>query len=296
MPSDEVLVYIIKHRREEFELQMINDYRPQRCPYCKELTIWQYGKTKSGLQRYRCGSCRRTFTPLTGTPFESHKDLLVDWLTYSVNVGCCLLDAEECMKLYRQAPTWWSLLFRVVRTYRKHTIFHEQLAFRKTEYSWETKSTSSVEKAEREWHHAYIEFGIGRTMEGIGLVFHYDGVEAPKPESIFTAFKDNIKEKTVFLCREEDIGLYRMLIKDLNLDGRMYRESNPSHDTNNTCDVVLQRMQDLLHEFLDCHRNWFSQNVQGFLDMFSFFVLHANDEKLSQFQILRDTVLDLEND
>ena len=297
MSSDEALAYIIKNRREEFEIQMLNGYRPKRCPHCKESTIWQYGKTKSGLQRYRCGSCQKTFTPLTGTPFEGHRDLLVDWLTYSVNVGCCgLMDDAECLKLYKQSPAWWTLLLRVVGAYRMNTIFLEQLAFRKIEYSWETQSTSSAGKEGRERHHAHIELGIGRTARGTSLVLHFDGAEAPKPESILAAFKDNIKEKTVFLCREEDVSLYRMLIKALNLDGRIYRESNPSHKAGiNTFDVILQDMQGILFEFLDCHRKWFFQNVQGVLDMFSFFVLHSNTEKLSQFKILRDIVLDLDD-
>ena len=297
MSSDEALAYIIKNKREEFEIQMLNGYRPKRCPYCKEPTIWQYGKTKSGLQRYRCGSCQKTFTPLTGTPFDSHRDLLVDWLTYSVNVGCCgLMDDAECLKLYQQSPAWWTLLLRAVRAYRMNTVFLEQLAFRKIEYSWETQSTSSMGKESRERHHAHIELGIGRTARGTSLVLHFDGAEAPKPESILAAFKDNIKEKTVFLCREEDIGLYRMLIKDLNLDGRIYRESNSSQNTNNnTYEGILQDMQGILFEFLDCHQKWFFQNVQGFLDMFSFFVLHSNTEKLSQFKILRDIVLDLDD-
>ena len=297
MSSDEALAYLIKNRREEFEIQILNGYRPKRCPYCKTPALWQYGKTKSGLQRYRCGSCHRTFTPLTGTPFESHRDLLVDWLTYSVNVGCCgLMNDAECLKLYKQSPAWWTLLLRAVGAYRMNTVFLEQLAFRKIEYSWQTQSTSSDGKDGREWHHAHIEMGIGRTAGGVGLVLHYDGAEVPKPESILAAFKDNIKEKTVLLCREEDVSLYRMLIKALNLDGRIYRESNPSHKADiNTCDVILQDMQGILFEFLDCHRKWFFQNVQGVLDMFSFFVLHSNTEKLSQFKILRDIVLDLDD-
>ncbi len=76
----------------------------------------------------------------------------------------------------------------------------------------------------------------------------------------------------------------------------MYRKSDPSQNTNNiTYEGILQDMQEILCEFLDCHQKWFSQNVQGFLDMFGFFVLHSNSEKLSQFKILRDIVLGLDD-
>ena len=51
------------------------------CPNCSSETVYKWGKV-SGLQRYRCKECKRTFNALTGTPMARlrKKEL---WLEYS---------------------------------------------------------------------------------------------------------------------------------------------------------------------------------------------------------------------
>lgn len=50
------------------------------CPHCAGIRLSRYGSA-SGLQRYRCQSCRKTFNALTGTPLARlrHKS---KWLGY----------------------------------------------------------------------------------------------------------------------------------------------------------------------------------------------------------------------
>jgi transposase-like protein len=50
------------------------------CPHCADTRLSRYGSA-SGLQRYRCQSCRKTFNALTGTPLARlrHKP---KWLVY----------------------------------------------------------------------------------------------------------------------------------------------------------------------------------------------------------------------
>ena len=36
------------------------------CPHCASVNVQRWG-TAGGLPRYRCGACKRTFNPLTGT-------------------------------------------------------------------------------------------------------------------------------------------------------------------------------------------------------------------------------------
>jgi transposase-like protein len=36
------------------------------CPHCASINVQRWGKAR-GLPRYRCGDCKRTFNPLTGT-------------------------------------------------------------------------------------------------------------------------------------------------------------------------------------------------------------------------------------
>jgi len=54
------------------------------CPHCESPTVVRFGHVR-GQQRYRCKACSRTFTPLTGTPFQYLHD------------KAKLLDHAECM-------------------------------------------------------------------------------------------------------------------------------------------------------------------------------------------------------
>jgi len=52
-----------------------------KCPHCKGKRIVRFGKA-SGLQRYRCKQCFRTFNTLTGTPL-SHLRYKERWKNFS---------------------------------------------------------------------------------------------------------------------------------------------------------------------------------------------------------------------
>jgi transposase-like protein len=58
------------------------------CPRCQGKQLYRHG-TKSGLQRFRCRACGRSFNSLTGTPLARlrHKD---KWLDFSD----CMLDSR----------------------------------------------------------------------------------------------------------------------------------------------------------------------------------------------------------
>ena len=62
------------------------------CPRCRSTQLYRHG-TKSGLQRFRCRSCGRTFNSLTGTPLARlrHKD---KWRDYCQ----CMLDSRTVRK------------------------------------------------------------------------------------------------------------------------------------------------------------------------------------------------------
>ena len=67
----------------ESAVALIENSRPAKsnCPHCQTAGARPYGSA-SGLQRYRCVSCKRTFNALTGTPLARlrHKG---KWLEYS---------------------------------------------------------------------------------------------------------------------------------------------------------------------------------------------------------------------
>lgn len=65
----------IKHLKEQIIAQcnashsalILSEQAPKSCPHCKSPSFNKIGH-RSGLQRYRCKSCSKTFNPLTNTP------------------------------------------------------------------------------------------------------------------------------------------------------------------------------------------------------------------------------------
>ena len=62
------------------------------CPFCQSTAIIRWGKSHE-LQRYRCKTCRKTFTALTGSPL-SKLHYKCQWLRFSQ----CLLDSQSVRK------------------------------------------------------------------------------------------------------------------------------------------------------------------------------------------------------
>lgn len=65
----------IKHLKEELAAQcatnrtvlILSEQTPKTCPHCKSPSFNKIGQ-RSGMQRYKCKACSKTFNPLTKTP------------------------------------------------------------------------------------------------------------------------------------------------------------------------------------------------------------------------------------
>ena len=77
-------LYADKHKAisETEEAGLLNSYEPQKCPYCGHEEYMGYGRTRNGVKRYCCKSCRRTFTIITGTIFQDHKIPISEWIDF----------------------------------------------------------------------------------------------------------------------------------------------------------------------------------------------------------------------
>ena len=95
-PLDNLLVATMeewddaKHRRiSDEEVTMINSIHVGSCPHagCGSAHIKKDGKQpRTGVQRYRCLWCGRTFTPLTGTLFDSNKIPISERLEFLIHL------------------------------------------------------------------------------------------------------------------------------------------------------------------------------------------------------------------
>lgn len=80
--------------------------RKLKCPHCKGKRIVRFGKA-SGLQRYRCKQCFRTFNTLTGTPL-SHLRYKERWENFSKS----LIEGQSVRKSASECAVHRNTTFR----------------------------------------------------------------------------------------------------------------------------------------------------------------------------------------
>jgi hypothetical protein len=69
-----------KSLAEMNDVDLFDSYYPESCPYCQSEEFVRDGFYKTGLQRYTCRHCRKTFCITTGTVFEDHKISVGEWI------------------------------------------------------------------------------------------------------------------------------------------------------------------------------------------------------------------------
>jgi transposase-like protein len=91
------------------------------CPKCGHNHIARWGSA-SGLQRYRCSSCRATFNALTGTPLARlrHKE---KWLEYSQQLaeGQSIRRSAKACEVHRNTTFRWRHRFLALPKEQKAT-------------------------------------------------------------------------------------------------------------------------------------------------------------------------------
>jgi transposase-like protein len=82
--------------------------RSARCPHCGGEGFQRWGTTAAGEQRYRCKSCTKSFTGLTGTPLNRvrHKGLLLQYAA-CMKDGLSVRDTARQLGLHRNVVFRW---------------------------------------------------------------------------------------------------------------------------------------------------------------------------------------------
>jgi len=92
------------------------------CPYCSNTRTHKDGRDRARTQRYRCPSCRRSFTDRTDTPFTNHRlpgDVIVMavrwYFSYRLSAANVRnLLAERGLDVSRQTVADWAQKFGVL--------------------------------------------------------------------------------------------------------------------------------------------------------------------------------------
>ncbi len=87
-------------------IESIQDENPH-CPHCGKTRVHRHG-TKSGLQRYKCTGCQKTFNSLTNTPLARmrKKELWLSYLDHMLN-SSVLRDIRDDLPINLKTAFNW---------------------------------------------------------------------------------------------------------------------------------------------------------------------------------------------
>lgn len=257
--------------KQSGEAEFINQFTSEDCPYCREHDIVRFGYTRNGICRYRCRSCGRTFTPVTGTIFQDHKISITEWIDF-----CLALFRNQSFtsisksnrNSYTTTKYWISKLFLLLEDYQSDIILDGDVYIDETYYKVRKGDIRrNGDKEYRGLSRNQICIAVGCDRHKVYLAVEGNGKTSQK--KTLDAFSSHIASGAHLIHDEEKS--HKVLVSRLCLTDETYNsketrllpdKDNPLNPVNRKCDAVKK--------FLRAHSGFIREDLQGYLDVFSF--------------------------
>ena len=232
----------------------------------------RYGYLRTGLRRYRCLECGKTFTILTGTLFENHKQPISEWID-----TCLELFSEQSFeaiskanrKAYNTARYWIDKIFLALKGTQDGIMLSGDVYIDET-YLKVIKRDVEKRTDGKEYR------GISRNQICIGIA--YDGMHVyccilghgkPSQKSVYEAFKDHIAPCSTLIHDKEKA--HKRLVQELELKSIEYDSKGLKGvpDSENPLEPINRRCYEL-QRLMRRHPGFSRDDLPGYLDLFSY--------------------------
>jgi len=256
------------------ESSFLNDLSPLQCPYCRCEDFIKNGKYKTGVQRYRCTKCHKSFNVLTHTIFDNHKISISEWiefLLYLFNYE----SIQQISKSNKNSPTttkyWLKKVFLVLEHYQDHIQLSGNVYIDETYYK---VVQSKLKKKTNGKEYAGLSINqicIGVAYDGFRVYLAVEGYGKTNETKTIQTFSDHIQPKSHLIHDKEKS--HNALIRELSLTHTSYdgNELKKLEDKDNPLEPI-NRVVCLLQTFLKSHPGFNRDELQSYLDLFAFMV------------------------
>ena len=260
------------HISDTGESEFLNTFEPVACPHCGNGRYKRYGYLRTGLRRYRCLECGKTFTILTGTLFENHKQPISEWID-----TCLELFSEQSFeaiskanrKAYNTTRYWIDKIFLALKGTQDGIMLSGDVYIDET-YLKVIKRDVEKRTDGKEYR------GISRNQICIGIA--YDGMHVyccilghgkPSQKSVYEAFKDHIAPCSTLIHDKEKA--HKRLVQELELKSIEYDSKGLKEvpDSENPLEPINRRCYEL-QRLMRRHPGFSRDDLPGYLDLFSY--------------------------
>jgi hypothetical protein len=273
--------YADRHRAlgESGESEMINSYVPTKCPFCATERFKRNGRTQSGVQRYMCGACAKTFLPTTGTIFDEHRISISEWMEYCLNLFrhvSITADSWNNKNAFTTSRYWLQKLFLTLETVQNSIVLADRVWLDETFYTVRTEDIIRNESGSKLRGLSQNQICIGVATDKKNTLFLVEGTGKPTQKKTFEAFRSHIKPGSTLVHDRE--SAHEKLVRELSLLSESYASKDliglPGKD--NPMNPV-NRAHAILKKFLYAHNSFSRDDLQGYLNLFAFLTNPPNN-------------------
>ncbi|MCD8286900.1 MAG: hypothetical protein LUD50_06730 [Clostridia bacterium] len=261
------------------ESGLINAHNPNVCPNCGSLNFVRFGKTRNGVNRFRCKDCGKTFTPVTGTIFENHKISIREWTDFCLNMFGSV-DARTDPGNSRNAITtsryWLKKLFLILDDIQDNIVLSGTVLLDEVYVSeGKLKQEGSDQEADcpvREKQHRKVQhqYSIIIAADGTHILLFYDGMEKSILQKSYNAFCSHIAPGSSLIYN--GAVCHSQLIQDLSEKGRLCIQAKASSQDGNYDSQMheVNSIHSMLVQLIQSQSGFKREEIQGYLNLYAF--------------------------
>jgi hypothetical protein len=253
------------------ETDMINSYKPTKCPFCGSAEFKKRGLTSSGIQRYLC-VCHKGFIPTTGTIFDDRKISISEWMEYCLNLFRHVSIAANSWNnknAFTTSRYWLQKLFLTLENVQKVVVLSDCVWLDETFYTVRSENIVRKDNGDKLRGLSKNQICIGVATDKERTLFLVEGSGKPSQKKTLETFRNHIKPGSILIHDGE--YAHAKLVKELSLDSRAYSSKDLKNleDKDNPLNPV-NRCHDIMKKFLNAHSSFDRYNLQGYLNLFAF--------------------------
>ena len=277
----------------EGEADFFNAYARDACPRCGSREIEGNGKDPNGIRRWRCRSCRRSFSVTTGTVFESHRIPVADWTEFLLE----MFSYESLKGITRSnrrsettPPYWLAKLFAVLAGIQDDVVLSGNVQIDEKYYPLSDKDQQRKADGTKPRGLSKNQICIAIGCDGKGRSFFTRlGLGKPSESRARAAYASHI-QKGSHLVHDMERS-HKVLVRELGLTEEAHNsklikalpdKENPLRDVNELCY--------LLELFLNSHSGFDRARLEGYLDLF-YVMMNPPEEKMEKAAYVLDRAM-----
>lgn len=271
--------YDAKHRKQsKSEIEFINSIKITTCPFCHQ-TVMKNGHRSDGIQTYKCSSCHKRFTPLTGTIFDNHKIPISEWIEYLTHLfefHSVKTSANDNRNSDSTGRYWIQKVFAVLENIQEKVMLKDNIFIDET-YVPVIQNKKIKIKENHLKGLSRNQLDIATATDGYSSIFIYMKHGKPTQASVWRCYGKHIKEESTLIHDGEPS--HNELIDRLCLKSIVYKseELKGLRDDKNPL-FPINNLHSLLKRFMRSHGSYNREDLQDWLNLFYFIVNGPKDK------------------